>query len=379
MSLFASREAFAEVWPSMVQRDMGLWDSFSHMSVAGECDEDGEPQHWMFVQMADPQLGMFNSDEDPDDWEAEAETLRVAVAKINALRPRPQFVVVCGDLVHEFPEGPKADPARRARAVAEFKTIMAGIDDGIAQVCVCGNHDVGNVPSPTSLKKFQKDFGADWGEFRCGRTRCIVINSQLLNAREQFWSKEAPCEEVLEAGEEQDAWLATRFPCRTLFFSHIPPFIDAPDEPKGYFNHEPEVRKGILALVKRLDPKTKWFCGHFHRNAGAWDGDLEVVVTSAVGCAIGWKDGATREERLGIPGFDWAKRRCDTKNSGLRCVCYAPDDAVYHKFFTLDDLPETIDLVAARATWDGLTPRPSAWASEEPPPEAAPAGDDACG
>ena len=31
----------------------------------------------------------------------------------------------------------------------------------------------------------------------------------------------------------------------------------------------------------------KIFCGHYHRNTGGWYKDLEVIVTSAIGCQIG--------------------------------------------------------------------------------------------
>ncbi|KAH8067584.1 acid phosphatase [Aureococcus anophagefferens] len=257
--------------------------------------------------------------------------LNLAVDKINALKPRPQFAIVCGDLVHPFPRARRASPKAGARH-AEYQRITARIDPGIALVCVCGNHDVGNVPSRASVTKFEKRFGPSYGEFRCGRTRCIVLNSQLLNAKEDFWSEEPHVEAARDMALEQDAWLGTRFPCRTLFFSHVPPFVEAPDEPKGYFNHEPE-----------------------------------VVVRPPSGASAGTTT-LTREERLSIPGMDWAKRRCDAAHSGLRVVCYAPDDAVFHKFFALEDVPETIDFAEARRTWAGLAPTPTSWASPDRPP-----------
>ena len=86
---------------------------------------DGEP--WTFVQLADPQLGMHNSanGENPG-WDEEEAMLRLAVDKINALRPA--FAIVCGDLVHEFPEGVgerNADPDRAARSTATFQRAMS--------------------------------------------------------------------------------------------------------------------------------------------------------------------------------------------------------------------------------------------------------------
>ena len=55
----------------------------------------------------------------------------------------------------------------------------------------------------------------------------------------------------------------------------MPPFIIQPDEPKGYFNLEPEVRGSLLARLKAAGC-SKWFCGHYHNNGGGFDEDLEV-------------------------------------------------------------------------------------------------------
>ena len=59
---------------------------------------------------------------------------------------------------------------------------------------------------------------------------------------------------------------------------------------------------------------TKVFCGHYHRNAGGWDEDLEVVVTSAIGAQIG-NDG-----------------------HGMRIV-KVTEDKITHEYFKLEDIP----------------------------------------
>jgi len=51
-----------------------------------------------FCQLADTQLGMI----DRDDWSSEVKTARMAVDAINKLRPKPAFVIVCGDLVDAY-------------------------------------------------------------------------------------------------------------------------------------------------------------------------------------------------------------------------------------------------------------------------------------
>merc|ERR1712060_1039667 len=52
------------------------------------------------------------------------------------------------------------------------------------------------------------------------------------------------------------------------------------------FNLEPDIRRKYLSKFKNAGV-SKIFCGHYHRNAGGWDGDLELVITSAIGCQIG--------------------------------------------------------------------------------------------
>jgi hypothetical protein len=83
------------------------------------------------------------------------------------------------------------------------------------------------------------------------------------------------CREVQPGGPVESAQ-------HTIMFTHIPPFIRHPLDRKGYFNYAPEVRQPLLRRLKAAGV-SKWFCGHYHRTAGGWDGELEVVVTSAAG------------------------------------------------------------------------------------------------
>ncbi|XP_032430555.1 serine/threonine-protein phosphatase CPPED1 isoform X3 [Xiphophorus hellerii] len=62
-----------------------------------------------FVQAADPQLGLMKAWRigdavgGGDEWEEEVALTKQAVAGVNQLRPRPRFMVLCGDLVHAMP------------------------------------------------------------------------------------------------------------------------------------------------------------------------------------------------------------------------------------------------------------------------------------
>lgn len=59
-----------------------------------------------FIQGADTQFGMIENylehKENPG-WTQEIELTKKAVQAANAMRPKPRFFIVCGDLVDAFP------------------------------------------------------------------------------------------------------------------------------------------------------------------------------------------------------------------------------------------------------------------------------------
>jgi hypothetical protein len=83
---------------------------------------DGWEGSFFFLQLADTQLGFYNDNQVffciiylfivllgfificfMQSWDKEIALATRAVRCINAMRPRPRFVVVCGDLVHAYP------------------------------------------------------------------------------------------------------------------------------------------------------------------------------------------------------------------------------------------------------------------------------------
>lgn len=60
-----------------------------------------------FVQAADSQFGMIDSYENQNHvnpgWTREMELMTKTVERVNAITPRPRFMVVCGDLVDAMP------------------------------------------------------------------------------------------------------------------------------------------------------------------------------------------------------------------------------------------------------------------------------------
>lgn len=211
--------------------------------------------------------------------------------------------------------------------------------------------------SPTARPSyFRREFGDDYFAFTVGGCRGLVLNTQLHNAlEEKRWTDPAhryihvtneEKAEACELAQEQNSWLEAE--CRgiterppaahVLCFSHIPPFVRAPDEPNGYYNLEPEVRRSLLNQVKAAGC-TKWFCGHYHQNAGGYDGSLEIVVTGAVGCQIPLRAGVPPESPAALSpgGQDFSATQCGLEVSGLRLVTVTRE-AVYHKWYTFAQL-----------------------------------------
>src|SRR5438876_8542112 len=92
---------------------------------------------FFFIQLSDPQFGMFTNDKD---FAQETANFEFAVATVNRLKPA--FVVITGDLVNK--------PGDAAQ-IAEFKRIAGKIDSRIPVYNVVGNHDIENVPTPATI------------------------------------------------------------------------------------------------------------------------------------------------------------------------------------------------------------------------------------
>ena len=101
---------------------------FSFLLLLGGCatSKKSSTQNFYFIQMSDPQFGMFT---DNKSFEKETRNFEKAIAEANRLKPR--FVVVTGDLVNR-----NGDAAQ----VAEYKRIAALLDPSIPLYNVPGNH-----------------------------------------------------------------------------------------------------------------------------------------------------------------------------------------------------------------------------------------------
>jgi len=189
-----------------------------------------------FVQICDPQLGMGG-------YEHDMETFKQAVRQINALGC--DFVVICGDLVHHASDS----------AFNDFLRIKADLN--IPCYYVPGNHDIGKVPTDTSLAYYRQKLGKDYYAFTHKGYAFIATNTQLWKAdvgeeseRHEAWFKDTL--RALSAGEHP-----------VFVIGHYPFYIKHPEEEEQYSNLPAEKRKEILALLVENNV-VAYLSGHRH-------------------------------------------------------------------------------------------------------------------
>jgi 3',5'-cyclic AMP phosphodiesterase CpdA len=255
---------------------------------------------FFFIQLSDPQFGMFT---DNTNFAQETANFEFAVATVNRLRPA--FVIVTGDLVNK--------PGDAAQ-IAEYRRIAGQIDRSIPVYDVAGNHDVGNVPTPASLAGYTNLFGADHYTFRHSGLMGIVLNSSIIHSpqktSEQLVEQERWLKKELERARGEGAR-------HVVIFQHHPWFLSAADEPDQYFNIPRDRRTQYLSLFREFGVKYL-FSGHYHRNAVAHDGELEAVTTGPVGKPL------------------------DDK-SGLR-IAIVRDEGIEHRYYHFGEVPNQVDL-----------------------------------
>jgi 3',5'-cyclic AMP phosphodiesterase CpdA len=255
---------------------------------------------FFFVQLSDPQLGMFNKNKD---FQQETINFEFAVATVNRLRPA--FVIITGDLVNK-----PGDAAQNA----EYKRIVAKIDPAIPVYNVVGNHDIENVPTPATIAAYTNLYGPDHYTFRYKDFAGVVLNSTVIHSPEKTTNQLAAQEEWLKT-ELSHLQKEVR---HIVVFQHHPWFLKSAEEPDEYFNIPRARRSLYLELFHKAGVK-HLFSGHYHRSAVARDGDIEAVTTGPVGMPLG-----------------------DAK-SGLRIVI-AGDDGMYHRYYHFGEIPNHIDV-----------------------------------
>ncbi len=191
-----------------------------------------EVKPFSFVQLSDPQLGMGG-------YEHDVNTFKLAVKQINELNP--DFVIICGDLVHH----------RSDTSFADFLNIKQGFK--MPCYLVVGNHDIGNVPNDTTLTYYRENLGKDYYEFNYNGYSFIVTNSLL-------WKNN-----IENESEKHDKWFKETMNKNNpkIVVGHFPMYIKNPDEKEEYFNIPPEKRMELLNLFASNNVKA-YISGHKH-------------------------------------------------------------------------------------------------------------------
>jgi serine/threonine-protein phosphatase CPPED1 len=265
------------------------------VTIPGTSQEKYSATPFFFIQVTDPQFGMYDSDKG---FTKETELYEKAVVKINRLHP--EFVVITGDLVNN-----KDDKSQ----IAEFKRITAEIDHSIPVWYSPGNHDIGQSPSQNDIDNFISNYGYDRFSFSHKNCLFIGLNSCIIKSgtpgleQVQFdWLRK----ELSKAGNAN----------HIILFSHYPFFMNVYDEPEEYSNIPLATRNRYLGLFKEYKVDAV-FAGHLHRNLTASYGQMQMITTSAVGKPL------------------------DKTPSGFRIIkVYA--DKVESVYYPLDEVPQTV-------------------------------------
>ena len=216
-------------------------------AIGAASGQEPAKQPFTFIQICDPQLGKGG-------YEHDLKTFEQAVVQSNALKP--DFVVICGDLVSRLNE----------QSAKDINRIKAGFT--MPAHCVPGNHDVfwgpqdkrNNISQPQSLANYRKAFGKDYYSFEHKGHVFLCANSML-------WRTEVELEEEIEKHHQwvKDTLAVASKKGQPVFVvMHHPLYVKEPDEKDSGVNLPLEKRKELLALFEKHGVVAV-LTGHAHR------------------------------------------------------------------------------------------------------------------
>jgi len=210
-----------------------------------------------FVQMSDAHVGKPKA----------AGTFRRAIESVEALRPRPEFLLITGDL---------AEKRRRNRR--QFRDILAGTR--VPVHLVPGNHDVGNRISERSLAlvgRYRETYGDDRYAFTVGEpgTHALFLVLNSLWMRPWGTTSRKRRRKLTEHIDTQWQWFETQLdasrngehPATSVFVClHHPPFTNRPQQRlASYLTITMKAKRRLLALCVKHKVQAV-LTGHVHRS-----------------------------------------------------------------------------------------------------------------
>ena len=247
-----------------------------------------EPRLFSFAQMCDTQLGMGG-------YEHDVKTFGLAVTQINKMKP--DFVVICGDLVSKAND----------KSWADFNRIKAGFK--IPCHCAAGNHDVGNKPTVESLQAYREKIGKDYYTVEHKGYTFVIANTQLWKAP------------LKGESEKHDEWFkgvlaaAKKRASPVVVVVHYPLFVKTPDEKENYYNIPSAKRMELLKLCKE-NGVVAFLAGHTHK----------LVVNEYKGIQL--VNGETTSKNF------------DNRPMGFRWWDVAAKGKMVHRFVVLEGMDE---------------------------------------
>lgn len=258
-----------------------------------------------FVQMADPQFGMYSSVSkfsDADKAERRQRGINIeytgpvleGLAKETSLfteaietanKINPDFVVICGDMVHN------SDSDEQFQELIRISRLL---NEDIKLYWVAGNHDVGDKPTRAGLAQYKEQFGEYNYSFQEENCYFIVLNSSIC-----YDPGSVPDEwEILISFLEKELQIAASIQQRhKIIFMHHPLYLNDPNEGDNYFVIPSARRAKIIDLITEYDVSAV-FTGHLHRNNYKKIGNTELVSTGPVGFPLGEDPSGIRHVRV---------------------------------------------------------------------------------
>ena len=264
----------------------------------------GDGESFFFLVMADPQLFGWPKNDPAGKW---------ALAIRHANRLKPDFVIVCGDMINRDGNAAKVDLARDTERYEAYRKIARALDKSIPLYEVAGNHDVCNAPTAETLGWYEARFARPWYSFSHKGCLFIILESDVIKDPRH----------VPETLKWQMHWLrqtlalaAKRTYRHKMVFLHHPIALKAVDEKDQYFNLPSARRAELLALFEKHRIEAT-FSGHYHRNAYVRHKGIELITTSGI------------SQSSGVP-------------AGFRIVKVTPG-RIAQKYYGYADLPRTLE------------------------------------
>ncbi len=123
--------------------------------------------------------------------------------------PLPRFFCICGDMLDAYPYSTPQPPNFRSsppgllplreKQYKDFVKLFKLLDPRVKLICVCGNHDMGDIPCREAVQVYRRQFGQDYFAFWVGGVKFVVLNSQYIFAPDG----------VPEETEKQWRWMDT--------------------------------------------------------------------------------------------------------------------------------------------------------------------------